>query len=152
MDNIVKGLCEYILSNLYEDITMEKLENEFYYNKYYLIRLFKLYTGYTIKEFINTVKILKTVDPLLFIDDSILKIALNNGFNSQEYYSEKFQDVLGMAPLRFRKRFRDIDEIKDINELKSRKEYLIYLEEFHNQLMNIHESHEMPKKLRKVLQ
>ncbi len=152
MDNIVKGLCEYILSNLYEDITMEKLENEFYYNKYYLIRLFKLYTGYTIKEFINTVKILKTVDPLLFTDDSILKIALNNGFNSQEYYSEKFQDVLGMAPLRFRKRFRDIDEIKDINELKSRKEYLIYLEEFHNQLMNIHESHEMPKKLRKVLQ
>ena len=152
MDNIVKGLCEYILSNLYEDITMEKLENEFNYNKYYLIRLFKLYTGYTIKEFINTVKILKTVDPLLFIDDSILKIALNNGFNSQEYYSEKFQDVLGMAPLRFRKRFRDIDEIKDINELKSRKEYLIYLEEFHNQLMNIHESHEMPKKLRKVLQ
>ena len=150
--DIIRKLCEYILSNLYEDITMEKLENEFYYNKYYLIRLFKLYTGYTIKEFINTVKILKTVDPLLFTDDSILKIALNNGFNSQEYYSEKFQDVLGMAPLRFRKRFRDIDEIKDINELKSRKEYLIYLEEFHNQLMNIHESHEMPKKLRKVLQ
>lgn len=152
MDNIVKELCEYILSNLYEDITMEKLERVFNYNKYYLIRLFKLYTGYTIKEFINTVKILKTVNPLLFTNDSILKIALNNGFNSQEYYSEKFQDVLGMAPLKFRKKFRDINEIKDINELKLRKEYLIYLEEFHNQLMNIHKSHEMPKKLRKVLQ
>ncbi len=149
--DIIRKLCEYILSNLYEDITMEELEKELYYNRYYLIRLFKLYTGYTIKEFINTVKILKTVDPLLYTDDSILKIALNNGFNSQEYYSEKFQNVLGMAPLRFRKSFRDIDELKDIKEVKLKKEYLMYLEEFQNQLTNIHKSSESPKKLRKVL-
>ena len=151
MDNIVKGLCEYILSNLYEDITMEKLEKEFYYNKYYLIRLFKSYTGYTIKEFINTAKILKSVDPLLFTDDSILKIALNNGFNSQEYYSEKFQDVLGMAPLRFRKSFQNIDKLSDINELKSRKQYLMYLNQFKNELLNIHNTLEMPNKIKKLV-
>ena len=152
MNNIVKGMCEYILSNLYEDITMERLEKEFYYNRYYLMRLFKSYTGYTIIEFINTVKILKTVDPLLFTNDSILKIALNNGFNSQEYYSEKFQDVLGIAPLRFRKSFREVDELKDINKLKSRKQYLVYLKNFQYQLLNIHNTQKTPKKIRKLRQ
>lgn len=126
MEDLIKEICKYILEHLYDGITLEMLEQEFHYNRYYIMRLFKAYTGYTIIEFINTVKVLKTIDPLLLTDDTILKIALTNGFNSQEYYSEKFQNVIGTSPLRFRKEFGDLDT-NSIDELEYKKAYLAYL-------------------------
>lgn len=136
MEQVIIEICSFILDNLNDEITMDNLENTFYYNKYYLIRLFKMYTGYTIKEFINNIKVLKTIDPLLYTNDTILKIALNNGFNSQEYYSEKFKDVIGTSPLKFRKEYT-IEHIENINELRAKKEYLMKLKTWENQLINI---------------
>ena len=147
-------ICRYILDNLDNEITMDKIEEIFYYNKFYLIRLFKTYTGYTIKEFINSVKILKTIDPLLFTDDTILKIALNNGFNSQEYYSEKFKNIIGISPFRFRKEYKNISELNNIKELKKKREYLLYLKNCQNSLLKMQTSleyHTDAKKLKKVI-
>ena len=149
MNNITNDLCSYLNSNIYNEITMDELEKEFFYNKYYLIRSFKSNTGYTIKEYINTIKVLGTINPLILTNDSILKIALTNGFNSQEYYSEKFQDVIGKSPMKFRKDYRDIDEIDDIEELKRRKEYLIYLNDYKKQMLNITSQIGKIKKLEK---
>lgn len=150
MENIVKELCKFIIDNLYDDITLDKIEKEFYYSKYYLIRIFKICTGCTIKEFANTVKILKSVDPLIFTNDNILKIALNNGFNSQEYYSEKFLEIIGISPLKFRRKFRDLDSLNDVNELKYRKEYLLYLKQCQCQLLNISNTLEKNNKIKKI--
>lgn len=153
MEKIIKEICIYLLDNIDDEITMENLENTFYYNKFYLIRGFKTYTGYTIKEFINHVKVLKTIDPLIFTDDTILKIALNNGFNSQEYYSEKFKDVIGISPLKFRKVFENIEQITNIDELKEKKEYLLYLKQYENSLLKISDNldhSKEPKKIRKI--
>jgi len=150
MENIVKELCVYILENINNDITMEKLENTFYYNKCYLIRIFKAYTGYTIKEFINTVKVLKTINPLVFTDDTILKIALCNGFNSQEYYSEKFKEVIGIPPLSFRKQFNELDALNDVNKLEALKQYFLYLQEYEQQLLNLPQTLENCSKIKKL--
>lgn len=149
MENVVRELCRYIIDNLYDDITLEKLEKNFYYNKCYLVRIFKAYTGCTIKEFVNTVKVLKTTDPLLFTNDTILKIALNNGFNSQEYYSEKFQEIIGISPLKFRKSFQIIDSL-DIKELNLKKQYLLYLKQYQLQLLQMTTTLEKVDKVDKV--
>lgn len=127
MENVVISMCNYILENINDKITIDDIEEIFCYNKFYLIRAFKLYTGYTIIEFINNVKVLKTIEHLLFTNDTILKIALNNGFNSQEYYCEKFKNIIGIPPIQFRKEYNNISSIKDINELKTKKEYLLSL-------------------------
>lgn len=153
MEMVVKNICIYILNNINNEISINELEEVFCYNKFYLIRIFKSYTGYTIKEFINYVRVLKTVNPLIFTDDTILKIALNNGFNSQEYYSEKFKEVIGIAPLRFRKEFNSIDEISDKEELRRKRDYLIYLNQYEKELVEF--SHGVNKsssvkKLKKV--
>lgn len=150
MENIVKAMCVYILDNLDNEISIDDLEYIFCYNKFYLIRLFKSYTGYTVKEFINYVKVLKTVDPLIFSDDTILKIALNNGFNSQEYYSEKFKDIIGISPLKFRKDFSNLNDVSDVEELKAKREYLMYLSQYQQQLLNLSCNCEQVQKLRKI--
>lgn len=130
-------VVRYLLNHLFEDISVSSLEREIGYNKFYLIRLFKMYTGYTIKEFINTVKVLKTVDPLIFTDDTILKIALSNGFHSQEYYSEKFRDVIGISPLQFRKEYMSIEKERDIERLKGKREYLVSLHDWEKGLVGM---------------
>lgn len=137
MDTIVIKICVYILNNIEREITMDELETVFFYNKYYLIRVFKAYTGYTIKTFINNVKVLRTIDPLLFTNDTILKIALNNGFNSQEYFSEKFRDVIGISPFQFRKEYSNINEINNVSELKRKREYLLNLKQWQETLVNM---------------
>lgn len=140
MDKIVMEMCKYLLNNLDHEITMEELEDVFFYNKFYLIRIFKAYTGYTIKGFINNVKVLKTIDPLLFTNDTILKIALNNGFNSQEYYSEKFRNIIGISPIQFRKEYRNIDESSNLEELKGKKKYLLSLKHQRDILLSMSSS------------
>ena len=150
MDSVIKELCQYILDNINNEITLEKLESEFYYSKYYIIRAFKSYTGYTIKEFINTIKVLKTINPLIFTDDTILKIALNGGFNSQEYYSEIFQSTIGTSPLKFRKEFQNIDDSSEIEKLELKKQYLLYLQQYYNQLININDKEEKHEKIKRL--
>ena len=153
MESIIKDICIYILNNINNEITINELEKTFCYNKFYIIRIFKEYTGFTIKEFVNNVKVLKTVDPLIFTDDTILKIALSNGFNSQEYYSEKFKELIGISPLKFRKEFNCLEKIENIDELKSKKNYLIYLKQYEQQLLNFSNtlnSSEDIKKLMKI--
>lgn len=145
-------MCSYILDNIDNHITIDKMEEIFAYNKFYLIRVFKIYTGYTIKEFINNVKVLKTIDPLIFTNDTILKIALNNGFNSQEYYSEKFRNVIGISPFQFRKEYTNINDLRDVNELKVKRQYLLELKMWQQNLLNMQKSLccNNVKKLKKV--
>ena len=125
------------------------IEEEFHYNRYYLVRLFKAYTGYTMVEFINTVKVLKTISPLLYTDDTILKIALTNGFNSQEYYSEKFQDIIGTSPLQFRKELTDL-EGNSVDELEYKKAYLAYLIAYQVQMLGAVSTLEKLDKIKKM--
>ena len=150
MEEIIRDICRYIIENINEEIAIEQLEENFYYNRFYIIRAFKKTTGYTIKEFTNKVKVLKTVDPLLFTDDTILKIALNNGFNSQEYYSETFKNVIGISPINFRKEYTNIDKIEDINELKEKRKYLEEVREYKQYLLETPTKKEDVKELRKV--
>lgn len=150
MEDIIKEICKFVIDNLNDDFTMKQIEKEFYYSKYHLIHLFKAYTGYSIREFANTVKVLKSTDPLLYTNDTILKIALNNGFNSQEYYSEKFQGIIGISPMQFRKEYQEIDLINDIEELKLKKEYLLYLEKYKLDLLSIANNSEKIDKFDKV--
>lgn len=136
--NFVEAVCNYILENLREDISIDKIADHFHYNKYYVMRKFKAVTGLTINDYINKNKIYNSVNQIISTDDTILKIALDNGFNSLEYYSEKFKEIIGVGPLKFRKLFsigyllsrkeNDMTKLEQIKaELKELQEYQEYL-------------------------
>lgn len=136
--NIIQGIIAYIINNINEEISIDSIADEFHYNRFHLMRKFKEITGFTINEFINECRIYNSTDPLIFTDDTILKIALNNGFNSLEYYSEKFKDIIGLSPTKFRRIYtsliyiaktsKDKEELETVkqalNELKAYQEYL----------------------------
>lgn len=102
-EGIVLNIIDYLDENLTEEITIDSIAGRFHFNRFYLMKMFKKVTGITILEYVNQKKIESSLNDIVNTDDKILKIALNHGFNSQEYYSEIFTKVLGISPTEFRK-------------------------------------------------
>lgn len=102
-EGIVLNIIDYLDHNLTEEITIDSIAGKFHFNRFYLMKMFKKVTGITILEYVNHKKIVGSLSDVVNTDDKILKIALNHGFNSQEYYSEMFTKVLGISPSEFRK-------------------------------------------------
>lgn len=96
-------LIEYIDSNINEEIRVSDLPKIFYYDRFYIARAFKEETGMTLPQYINKKRVVNSMDSLINTDYRILKIAMMNGFNSQEYYTEVFNRVTGFSPLDFKK-------------------------------------------------
>ncbi len=95
-------IIDYINKHIYEDITIDELSLYFGYEKSYLMKAFKKKIGLPIKGYINNRKIMNVLNNLKE-KDSLLKVALNNGFNSLEYFSETFKKIIGVSPIIYKK-------------------------------------------------
>ena len=102
-EDLLSKILDYIDRNINEQISIDKIANTFYFNRFYIMRIFKKQFDMSIIEYINKKRILNSLEPLIKTDEKILKIALNNGFNSAEYYSEQFSKIIGLNPQTVRK-------------------------------------------------
>ncbi len=100
---LIIDILNYIDNNIYKKITIKELSRIFYFNKDYIMRLFKREIGMTIFEYINNKKIYLSLPTYKEKEYSILKIAIKHGFESQEYYSEMFKNVMGVKPYSYKK-------------------------------------------------
>ncbi len=112
-NELVVKILNYIDDNLYKRITMDEISSIFYFNKDYLMRIFKKELDITIMDYINKRRIYNSLDLLKNSDDLVIKVALNSGYSSLEYYSETFTKVLGVSPLTYRKFTRVNSQISD---------------------------------------
>ena len=112
-NELVVKILNYIDDNLYKRITMDEISSIFYFNKDYLMRIFKKELDITIMDYINKRRIYNSLDLLKNTDDLVIKIALNSGYSSLEYYSETFTKILGVSPLTYRKFTRVNSQISD---------------------------------------
>ena len=112
-NDLIVNILKYIDENLYSKISIEELSYKFFFNKDYIMRLFKKETGMTIINYINKKRIYNSLVSLRETSDSILKIGLLYGYTSLEYYSETFNNVLGVSP----KIYRNLYKRKQIKEI-----------------------------------
>ena len=112
-NELVVKILNYIDDNLYKRITMDEISSIFYFNKDYLMRIFKKELDITIMDYINKRRIYNSLELLKNTDDSVIKVALNSGYSSLEYYSETFTKVLGVSPLTYRKFTRVNSQISE---------------------------------------
>ena len=113
--DLVCDILEYINKNINREITIDELVNRFYFDKTYIMKRFKKEIGYTIHDYINMMRVLNSIE-LYKYDNYILSIALKNGFNSIEYYSEMFKKIIGVYPLKYKKFINRSFDITD-NEI-----------------------------------
>ena len=129
---IVKILI-YLNDNLNQKIKIKDLEKKFNYNGFYIMRLFKREIGISIIDYINCLKIYKSINMLINTDSSILKVALYNGFSSLEYYSEMFKKITGFNPQKFKiaiksgnlEKRKAIKKILELKQLEDKSNYYI---------------------------
>ena len=97
-NKIICDILKYIDNNINSKITIDDLENHFFYNRYYIMKLFKKEMGITIIDYINSLRIYNSILQIRDTNSSLLNIAYKNGFFSIEYFSEMFKNFVGVNP------------------------------------------------------
>lgn len=96
------AILGYIRKNQ-KNVTLEKLAEEFHYNKVYLGKLIKSKTGMNYNEILNQFRIHKGEEMLRNTELSISEIARKCGYNSLDHFTRTFKKIKGISPLSFRK-------------------------------------------------
>lgn len=102
-NDLVCNIINYINQNIKYKINIQNIADNFYFNRFYIMKLFKKELGISINEYINKKRIYDSLMQIKNTNDSFLTIALDNGFNSLEYFSESFKNVIGTSPRTYKK-------------------------------------------------
>lgn len=99
----ITDILRYIDTNYAHIDNIDMIAESFYITKYYLCRTFKHYTGCTVIDYLNHVKV-KNACMLLTEDNqlSITEIATYCGFNSVSYFCSTFKKIVGRTPKQFK--------------------------------------------------
>lgn len=101
----VNRVAKWIEQHLESNITLDNIATNLNISKYYMSRIFKDVTGYTIMQYlmccrINRAKYLLEMHP----DKSILAVALDSGFESLSHFSRFFRKQVHITPTEYRNR------------------------------------------------
>ena len=93
----------HIDENLYTDISLKSISDEFNLSKYYISHLYKEVSGYSPMRYVIRRRIGEAQTMLLHTDDSIVDIAISVGFNSVNNFHRIFVKIVGISPGKYTK-------------------------------------------------
>lgn len=93
----------YIKDNCSQQITLEELATRYSFTKEYFSTIFKETTGFGFNEYLNQMRISKSMNLLTGTTLTITEISTQCGFNDSNYFSAVFKKITGMPPQKFRK-------------------------------------------------
>jgi len=102
-NKLVCDILNYIEENINSKFSIQDIADEFFFNRFYIMKLFKKEIKTSINNYINIKRIYNSLLDIKNTDESYLTIALNNGFNSLEYFSETFKNIIGVPPSTYKK-------------------------------------------------
>ena len=102
-NELICKILDYIDNNINKKITVEELSLRFYYNRYYIIKLFKKEIGLSLFDYINSLRIYNSINSINSSNKLLIRIAIDNGFYSLEYFSEMFKKIIGVSPSVYKK-------------------------------------------------
>ncbi|MCM3750039.1 AraC family transcriptional regulator [Paenibacillus pasadenensis] len=93
-------------AHLEENLTLERIAAEAGFSAYHFHRVFRRHTGLSIGDYLRARRLSLASRLLLESDRSILDLALDCRFESQEAFTRAFKKQYGLPPGRYRKLFR----------------------------------------------
>ena len=97
-NKLVCDIINYLDINLNKKVSINELENVFFYNRYYIMKLFKKEMNIKIVDYINSLRIYNSMNDLRDYNYSLTSTFINNGFYSLEYFSETFKKIFVVSP------------------------------------------------------
>ena len=111
---IINNALDYINNNLGEDLTLEKVSKSIHVSKSYLSHLFSRCTGHSFSHYVSRTKIKRSKELLVNTNYSLMRIALECGFNSQSYFCNVFKKFEGITPKQYRIFYHKYNIIKPL--------------------------------------
>lgn len=103
------------------DLKVQDVAENVNLNPQYMLRLFKKNMNIGLMDFLNSLRLKKSLNELLYTNKSIVEIAIENGFNDNKSYNRIFKKEFNVTPGIYRKNFINIRNEKKIVEEKSDK-------------------------------
>ncbi len=98
----IKKVIDYVEQNYMEQITLIHAASLVNLNPEYFCRFFKKYTGSTLIEYINLVRITHIHRDILNTEDSITTIQERHGFTNYRVFNRIFKETYGCTPSKLR--------------------------------------------------
>lgn len=105
-DSHIASVLDYINENYKQSITLEDLAKREFMSVHYLSRLFKNQVGIGFLDYIGSKRLESAVTDLIYTEESILNIALQNGFANTKSFSAVFKKRYDDTPNQFRQRYQ----------------------------------------------
>lgn len=93
----------YLNSQYANDISLDCLAERFSISKYYMARCFTAFSGVSIKQYLNTIRINQAKQLLCNTADPIALISEKTGFYDSNHFIKMFRKQENLTPLQFRK-------------------------------------------------
>lgn len=107
-DELVQQMISYIQEHYAQKITISKLCDEFNYSETILNRKFKEVCKTTINDYINRVRIQKSIELMKENSLYIYDIATHCGFKDYKYFALVFKKYIGYSPKEFSKKIKSV--------------------------------------------
>lgn len=101
----ILAIKDYLDQNFRERITLDELEARFYLNKYHISKTFKEQFGSNISTYILNLRITRAKQLLRFSEKTVEEIADEVGMGTAAYFSQRFKEVEGVSPTKYREQW-----------------------------------------------
>lgn len=105
----------YLNTHYNENITLEKLSDLTFINKFYLSHIFKEHSGHSPIEYLLMRRVEAAMRLLTTTDHSISQIAGIVGFGTSSYFSQYFKRETGQSPSAYREKYKNHTDIISSN-------------------------------------
>ncbi len=93
----ILDILQYIGENLNKDLDIETLSGHFYISKYYMMRLFKQETGYTLGQYVSQKRLLLAKE-LILSGVPGTQACFDCGFKDYSTFSRAYKKLFGESP------------------------------------------------------
>lgn len=105
----------YVEENLKEDLKLEKIAQQCYFSVPHFYRLFQIFTGYSIMDYVRKRRLSQAAHELLTTNKRLIDISFDYNFESQEAFIRAFRKLFGITPGEYRKSYNGIGLFSKLN-------------------------------------
>ncbi len=102
-DEKTSEIISYLKDHYRDKLSLDQLAETFFISRYYMTRLFKKNTGFTIFEYIQSLRIIEAQHLLTTTMMKVSDISNSVGFANSTSLGKVFKSVTGVSPLAYRK-------------------------------------------------
>lgn len=99
-------IIEYIDQHYQDTLSLQEISARFHMTPQYFSKYFRQQVGSTYYKYLNGVRMEHAVEAMLTTDESLIRIALDNGFPNAEAFHRCFKAAFEMTPQNYRRRYQ----------------------------------------------